>query len=565
MDEYLKWNNAIAQYFFRGEKTGALVGAVVFLSVDAAAIEDVAEKFGICEKAQAVECFKESVFWALGNPYIFTQLKEFPLSVAYLAFLVLVASYRHSDDETMAHAYIKRLREELGVDPLRGQWPIDQEAMLGYWVSLAKWLQENRDRYAEVSVPESGHRYVRYPLHHGLLTREEMPGFWNPFFIHFKIQKLYYSEYFVEDFEPRLRNVQSWDPKVKQSKLSDIVERCQSFEYRCALARQGIHFLKTWAQEGMLDGIQRKGLRRKRVFFLEEESLSSWLLKVGSCVEDAEASVEGQKELLNQKFVQSGGSLFDQRRQFIAGECSAYLCAATNFVQVYADLTNLSSHVFVYEGVNGVVNQQKVCKVSNLVEGYVLLIFEIRASLTEGEVEVCKYFKKDDFRIGKQFQFCNGILLHGKTWLTGYPPEIVVPKETGIRSFWLVNNGVQIELNVDKNEIFNCTRIKSLVGVDISQPGNYGVYSRSSSPQRFDVVGSEVLSSAQFYGGGKRGYTIRQGGYPVGVDESSKRDQGGFAGLDFSKVVLALNMSWNQYLEEIRIIRKRKFYMEGAF
>jgi hypothetical protein len=140
--DFLRWNDAIAEHFFRGEDAGK----TVYLYVTRDVIEEIggagaissfisatregppwATRSGLCQKAlQAMAGWRSR-----GLPY--------PPYVGFLALFVLAAG---QEGEFASHAYYPRLRELLGEPVAHGQYP-SFERMLELWSDLEQWASRD--------------------------------------------------------------------------------------------------------------------------------------------------------------------------------------------------------------------------------------------------------------------------------------------------------------------------------------------------------------------------------------------------------------------------------------
>lgn len=125
MADYDAWSRAVAAYFM----AGAAKGTPIFLSVEAEAIEDVAERFlDEVVSDNPVEDFKAAVRDRCVLPWGTVSLSstmgrigDVPAGVGFLALMVYAANQMRDDGEINDLNYFLRLREALGLQPVQSR------------------------------------------------------------------------------------------------------------------------------------------------------------------------------------------------------------------------------------------------------------------------------------------------------------------------------------------------------------------------------------------------------------------------------------------------------------
>ena len=172
---YLQWNNAILQYLARNAHadrrlyltiTPAILNAIFTEHAsDLPAAEDATESLvGAVREVYANVVVPAGSLRAL---LMRTKAGE-PVAGAFLAASVVAAYDMHTDDETSALAYYRRLASRLDVQ-LDGPYPVlfEPEAFEALWYHVALWLSEQK--IGELALPASGigrNRFIAYPLTH---------------------------------------------------------------------------------------------------------------------------------------------------------------------------------------------------------------------------------------------------------------------------------------------------------------------------------------------------------------------------------------------------------------
>ena len=175
MNQYLSWNNAIAEHFFNPD----MAGRSVHLYVNSKLISDLERELGpfagtfinavqvgppwttrrgICQRA-----LQASQGWRARG-------LDFPPYIAYLGLFVLAGG---TDGDFEPHAYYPRLRDLLG-DPGDGMVP-SFNRMQELWDDLETW--SGLDKAGELGLFHArtigGHIHIGYPLAQSLLTEQE--------------------------------------------------------------------------------------------------------------------------------------------------------------------------------------------------------------------------------------------------------------------------------------------------------------------------------------------------------------------------------------------------------
>ena len=146
---YVDWSNALGAYFTQGIADGS----AVYLSVDAAALNECGRRLGI-PAGEAVAAFENAVRRQLVSSLrVYPDRAEpernqaFPSYLAFLGALALAATRMREGTGVDARAYFLRLREVLGVPPGNGRPNfLDNQQEVGYWKRWNRWLVKNGRR-----------------------------------------------------------------------------------------------------------------------------------------------------------------------------------------------------------------------------------------------------------------------------------------------------------------------------------------------------------------------------------------------------------------------------------
>jgi hypothetical protein len=177
MVSYDQWNHAILSYFVEGVQRGS----GVFLSIDEDVIQLIGREFGLTRE-QSLRSFRFAVLQCVfeGERAKLYRVsgrnsRNEPNGIAFLAAMVLAASYMALEEGTSQSNYFKRLREVLALpQDERRPRPLDMdtgdEEVL--WQEWALWLQEVGllpTAYEGVGSM----RYINYPISQALLRRTD--------------------------------------------------------------------------------------------------------------------------------------------------------------------------------------------------------------------------------------------------------------------------------------------------------------------------------------------------------------------------------------------------------
>ena len=175
MNAYLKWNDAIASYFFNSE----VADRSVYLNVSQGLISEIGQNLapGTLEFVSSV---KRGPPWTYSQGLCQRALDahwdwrrrglEFPPYVGYLALFVLAAG---ADGDFHPNAYYPRLRQLLG-ESGEGMYP-SFHYMWQLWDDLQEWA--TIDKHGELGNFESrtigGHRHIGYPISQSILSEQD--------------------------------------------------------------------------------------------------------------------------------------------------------------------------------------------------------------------------------------------------------------------------------------------------------------------------------------------------------------------------------------------------------
>ena len=175
MDDYIRWNDALAAYFFKPEMSGRSV----YLDVSRKLIADMHVALGP-EATDFVIALKRGPRWVNSEGICRKALDAFqgwrdhnvgfPPYIAYLCLFVLAAGAR---GDFSPNAYYPRLRTLLH---LQGEGTVPGfELMRRLWDDLEDWA--TLDKQGELGVFQSrtigGHVHIGYPLAQLILTEED--------------------------------------------------------------------------------------------------------------------------------------------------------------------------------------------------------------------------------------------------------------------------------------------------------------------------------------------------------------------------------------------------------
>ncbi len=175
MNQYLRWNNAIAKHFFKPD----MAGRSVHLYVNSKLISDLETELGSIE-GTFIGAVQEGPPWTTRQGICQRALQtcqdwrarglDFPPYIAYLGLFVLAGG---TDGDFEPHAYYPRLRDLLG-DPGDGMLP-SFNRMQELWDDLETW--SGLDKAGELGLFDArtigGHVHIGYPLAQSLLTEQE--------------------------------------------------------------------------------------------------------------------------------------------------------------------------------------------------------------------------------------------------------------------------------------------------------------------------------------------------------------------------------------------------------
>ena len=175
MNQYIRWNNAIAGHFFNPD----MAGRSVHLYVNSKLISDLETELGSIA-GTFIEAVQEGPPWTTRQGICQRALQacqdwrarrlDFPPYIAYLGLFVLAGG---TDGDFEPHAYYPRLRNLLG-DPGDGMFP-SFHRMKELWDDLETWSGLNKA--GELGLFDArtigGHIHIGYPLAQSLLTEQE--------------------------------------------------------------------------------------------------------------------------------------------------------------------------------------------------------------------------------------------------------------------------------------------------------------------------------------------------------------------------------------------------------
>ena len=175
MNQYLRWNNAIAGHFFNPD----MAGRSVHLYVNSKLISDLETELGPTA-GTFIEAVQEGPSWTTRQGICQRALQacenwrtrglDYPPYIAYLGLFVLAGG---TDGDFEPHAYYPRLRDLLG-DPGDGMFP-SFNRMQELWDDLETW--SGLDKAGELGLFDAltigGHVHIGYPLAQSLLTEQE--------------------------------------------------------------------------------------------------------------------------------------------------------------------------------------------------------------------------------------------------------------------------------------------------------------------------------------------------------------------------------------------------------
>ena len=166
MNQYLRWNNAIAEHFFNPD----MAGRSVHLYVNSRLISELEGELGAIA-GSFIDAVHEGPLWTTRQGICQRALQacqgwrarglDYPPYIAYLGLFVLAGG---TDGDFDPNAYYPRLRELLG-DPGGGMVP-SFNRMQELWDDLETW--SGLDRAGELGLFHArtigGHVHVGYPL-----------------------------------------------------------------------------------------------------------------------------------------------------------------------------------------------------------------------------------------------------------------------------------------------------------------------------------------------------------------------------------------------------------------
>ncbi len=175
MNQYLRWNNAIAGHFFNAD----MAGRSVHLYVNSKLISDLESELGAVA-GTFIDAVQEGPLWTTRVGICQRALQAYQGWRArgldlppYIAFLGLFVLADGADGDFEPHAYYPRLRDLLG-DPGDGMFP-SFNRMQELWDDLETW--SGLDKAGELGLFQArtigGHIHIGYPLAQSLLTEQE--------------------------------------------------------------------------------------------------------------------------------------------------------------------------------------------------------------------------------------------------------------------------------------------------------------------------------------------------------------------------------------------------------
>ena len=175
MNQYLRWNNAIAEHFFNLD----MAGRSVHLYVNSRLISELEGELGAIA-GSFIDAVQEGPLWTTRQGICQRALQacqgwrarglDYPPYIAYLGVFVLAGG---TDGDFDPNAYYPRLRDLLG-DPGDGMFP-SFNRMQELWDDLETW--SGLDGAGELGLFHArtigGHVHIGYPLAQSLLTEQE--------------------------------------------------------------------------------------------------------------------------------------------------------------------------------------------------------------------------------------------------------------------------------------------------------------------------------------------------------------------------------------------------------
>ena len=175
MNDYLRWNNAIAERFFNPD----MAGRNVYLYINARRISELESELAPTA-GTFIDAVRQGAPWVTRQGICQRALQAFqdwrgrglafPPYIACLGFFVLAGG---TDGDFGPHAYYPRLRDLLG-DPGDGMVP-SFHRMHELWDDLETWSE--LDKAGELGLFRArsvgGHIHIGYPLAQSLLTEQE--------------------------------------------------------------------------------------------------------------------------------------------------------------------------------------------------------------------------------------------------------------------------------------------------------------------------------------------------------------------------------------------------------
>ena len=175
MSAFLKWNDALAQHFFRPEMAGRSVYLYVIDEVIAEAgdlLDPEVDDFTAAVKSGAPWVTREGLCQQALQSFEQWRTRDLPYPpyVGYLCLFVLAAGV---EGDFAPHAYYPRLRHLLGYEA--GSTLPSFDRMLALWDDLEQW--STQDRAGELGIFEAriagGWLHVGLPLAQTILTEHE--------------------------------------------------------------------------------------------------------------------------------------------------------------------------------------------------------------------------------------------------------------------------------------------------------------------------------------------------------------------------------------------------------
>lgn len=185
LTNYMRWNDAIADWFFSEDKAGQ----PAFLSVDDTSLQQLAASAGFSVE-DAVHDFVSAIralaipdqimlgMYGYGDKWHNRPTKEPPRFIAGLGLCVLAATRMAADSErgVSASNYYRHLNELLGREPAAGK-PEGFEHMPFVWECLDEWLRMWKGQRGVATARQMGPRFIGWPISQALVRRADARDF----------------------------------------------------------------------------------------------------------------------------------------------------------------------------------------------------------------------------------------------------------------------------------------------------------------------------------------------------------------------------------------------------